>query len=224
MISSKQQFVFVGIPKTGTTSIQYFFDPLSVPPSTNHETFMGWNDQHKIFMQHATMSQILRIYPLDISSYFKFCFVRNPFDRAVSDWKWLCKDQQISGSFTDYLLSKNTFSKVLTGERNKDWRGDHIIPQYEFIHDEQGNLLVDFIGKFESLQKDFQHVCNALNIPYSFLPNVTGANGKLTTNNEPAMVKSVNYIKYYDEESLSLVKSIYAKDFETFGYNMELEL
>lgn len=223
MVSSSHQFVLVGIPKTGTTSMQYFFDPNSVPPITNYETFMGWNEQHKIYMQHATMDQILEIYPRNINSYFKFAFVRNPFDRAVSDWKWMCKDQQIVGSFIDYLSAKGDFSAILSGEKNKNWRGDHIMPQYDFIHDKRGHLLVDFVGRFENLQTDFKHICDKLGIPCSHLPNVTGANGELKIDIEPT-TRVVNYAEFYDEESINLVITKYAQDFETFGYSTELEL
>ena len=58
---------------------------------SDFEYFLGWNGEHKLWMQHATMQQINDLYEKDVSEYFKFAFVRNPYERAISDWMYLRK-------------------------------------------------------------------------------------------------------------------------------------
>ncbi len=68
----------------------------------------------------------------------------------------------------------------------------------------------DFIGQVENINEDFKTVCNLLNIPFSILPH------------KNQNKDSIYYSKHYDKETLNLVREIYKKDFEAFGYNLEL--
>ncbi|NNK33015.1 MAG: hypothetical protein HKP02_07815 [Xanthomonadales bacterium] len=47
----------------------------------------------------------------------------------------------------------------------------HVMPQYDMLHDADGRLLVDFVGRFESLQEDFRRVCAKLGIESAELPH-----------------------------------------------------
>lgn len=66
---------------------------------------------------------------------FKFTFVCNPRDRLVSAY--------------DFKIF--VFKHFL----RPAWRDEHchMIPQYDFLHDAQGNCLVDYVGRFENLQE-----------------------------------------------------------------------
>ena len=79
--------------------------------------------------------------------YYKFCFVRNPYDRAVSGWNYLMETEKLNIDFPEYLKMKDIVSE------NEYW---HIfLSQYETILDEDGEVFVDHVGKFEDLEKIF---------------------------------------------------------------------
>jgi Sulfotransferase family len=88
--------------------------------------------------------------PEEFEGYFKFSFVRNPWDSIISEYKY--RGYPVRLDFKTYLfkhLPEPGFTDTYC----------HILPQYDFLFDERGTLLVDFVGKYESLQADFDTVC-----------------------------------------------------------------
>ena len=83
--------------------------------------------------------------------------------------------------------------------------------QYSFLADDhgKGDLLVDFVGKIENFNKDFENICNKVGI--------TSCEKKVKTMNEQK-TKHKHYTEYYDDETRQIVAKKYAKDIEYFGY------
>lgn len=208
MICHKHKTVFIHVPKTAGSSIEKVLQKLVNGPHGNKvdekRYFYGWEARHKIWLQHATIHQVNNIYSGDLSEYFKFGFVRSPWSRAVSDFIWLRRDQRIDGTLADYLLVQDGFKKIKKRQK-KVYRLDHTLPQHEFLFDKNGTQLVDFIGRFENLQQDFNTVCDKIGIPRQQLPHTNKSKHK-------------HYTKYYDEKTKQIVAEKYAKDIEYFGY------
>tara|TARA_B100000900_G_scaffold408411_1_gene422635 strand:- start:43 stop:690 length:648 start_codon:yes stop_codon:yes gene_type:complete len=213
MVISELKCVFVHIPRCAGTTIERFFDPSTehIQDISEHERFVGWSDKHQMWMQHATMQQLNELHEEDLDDYFKFAFVRNPWDRAISDFFW-CNNEAIylgintSNLFIDYLKQKNGYEKLFNTNSAFTDRGNHQHTQYSFIYDSiTGSKLVDFVGRYESLREDFNFICSNLSIDTN----------KLTVCNE---FKHKHYTKYYDEETKEIVAEKYAKDIEFFGY------
>lgn len=213
MIIHKHKIIFIHIPKTAGSSIEKFFGLSKISHKWNQSNRLylkGWDPVHKVHLQHARAKDLLdnKLILKDVwDEYFKFAFVRNPWDRAHSDYIWMQKDRKVEGPFEDYILKRGVFEKHLTILDNMHTRGDHVFPQYEFVYDEQGNCLVDFIGKFENLEADFAEVCKRAGIEKGELPH-----------EKKSVVRKPSYKDFYDQKKKDLVAEIYAKDIELFNY------
>jgi hypothetical protein len=196
-METNQNSIFVRIPKTAGHTIKNFLlhnSNLEIKPILNqgYESFSGQKLKNKI--QENTW----------LESY-KFTFVRNPFDRAVSSWKfggwkpryaWKC-------SFAEFV--KRISSWDLENPKKWNERSWHCCSQYAHLINEDGDLLLDFIGRFENLQEDFNIICDKLGIPQQKLPHKN-------------KTKHKHYTEYYDDETRQIVAEKYAKDIEYFGY------
>ena len=112
-------------------------------------------------------------------------------------------------SFKDYVKDEelNRVSRYSRGLRDKTWLG--VIPDmltcYEYLSTSDG-IELDFIGSFESLQEDFDKVCDKINKPRQRLPHINKSN-------------HTHYSDYYDDETREIVAKRYAKDIEYFNYS-----
>ena len=226
MISDKYKTVFVHIPKTGGQSIEHFFLNL-------HD--LDWNSRDQLLLRenklrkygperlsHLTAFEYKRYGYLSSNlyeKYFKFSFVRNPYSRLVSEYNYVSSSRHMT--FKEFL--KIGFSG--TDSFSDQYR--HMMPQYEFIYGRNKQLLVDFVGKFENLQSDFDRICLILKIRDKVLPHV---NSSKKANNVKDKIKKIifkpktiheHYTEYYDDELKGLVEKKYFRDLETFDYTFE---
>ena len=230
MICHEYRCVFVHIPKTAGVSIEHVFLRLvGLTWETRARLLLRPNDDPALGpprLAHLTAGEYVTCGYLtqrQFESYFTFSFVRNPWDRIVSEYKY--RRYPITIDFKTYL-----FKHLPT----PGWTGPyrHVLPQYDFLYDETGTLLVDFVGKFESLQADFDTVSARLGIPPTPLPR---ANQSLDDSRASGLREQfrrlrralrsrerehtfAHYSQYYDEESKEFVAHLFRKDVETFCY------
>jgi hypothetical protein len=225
MICREFNCLFVHVPKTAGQSIEQFF---------MNALGLDWDrDREKLLLQanddpgrgteklaHLSATEYTRcgyVEPEAFSGFFKFSFVRNPWDRILSEYRYRNYFQH--RSFRDFVLNK-------LPKPGWDDQYRHVMPQYDMLHDEQGNLLVDYVGRFESLQQDFDHVCGVLGISPSVLPHRNPSDKKsrdlkrkfrniLYRNGENGLRDASDF---YDDEIRDAVARYYRKDIETFGY------
>ena len=137
---------------------------------------------------------------------FKFVFVRNPWDLQVSSYHHLGRERPgllegVSG-FEDFLRYK------LNLRRPPQYHLDMSATlQSDYILDLHGNLIVDFVGRYERLATDFEEACKQIGLPRTpELPHKRKAE-----NRKP-------YRAYYTDETKALVADFYKSDIERFGY------
>src|SRR5690606_31521690 len=109
--------IFIHIPKCAGSSMRdFYFDTPNLDWRTpNYELLYGWCPKRRIHLQHATPKELIEtglISQEEWNSYFKFAFVRNPWDRAYSDYLWIQKDRRVKGSFFNYLNGIGEFESI----------------------------------------------------------------------------------------------------------------
>tara|TARA_B100000795_G_scaffold242951_1_gene206515 strand:+ start:192 stop:863 length:672 start_codon:yes stop_codon:yes gene_type:complete len=144
--------------------------------------------------------------------YFSFTFVRNPFDRLYSAYKFLKKggiNHYDRLAFETHLSKFKDFKDfVLNGLNNKlIYQITHFIPQYEYLCDKRGTILVDFVGRFEDLDNDILLLSKKLKKDI-----------KLNHHNYN---KKVDYKEVYTDEMIDKVYQIYQKDIDIFKYSFK---
>tara|TARA_A200000159_G_C7326481_1_gene341214 strand:+ start:721 stop:1323 length:603 start_codon:yes stop_codon:yes gene_type:complete len=196
MISHHRKFIFVHIPKCGGTSIESVFGAWQNKHSQNY-FHLGDNRQHFL------LNEILDKYP-GCSNYFKFAFIRNPFARILSEYNYIlsnCKKLK-DLSFKEFILNLEYYFKNFAYEY-------HDVSLCDYLVNKEGEIIVDFVGRLENFQDDFNKVCDNINMPNLTLPHAMKSSN---SSNEK------NYIKQYDDETRKIVAEKYAKDIEYFGY------
>jgi hypothetical protein len=210
IISHKHKFIFIHIQKCAGTSITYAL----VPHLGEEDVVLGctpegeklseiWGKTKGLY-KHVTAREAKEILGDEIwDNYFKFSFIRNPWDLTVSTYHWWLKtkwdDQHKTGekirsldNFTEYVKSPYLRRNTCSGH----------------VMDGKGNKLVDFLGRHESLEKDFAYICGRLSLPNINLPVRNVSNHR-------------KYIEHYTEETKLIVKERFKRDLKNFNYSFE---
>lgn len=213
MISHRHKCIFIHIPKAAGSSIEYYFKTKPFNwKEPNFETLVGWDPKRKIHLQHATAKQLLELELISEDTwkeYFKFSFVRNPWSRAYSDYFWMINDTGIKDSFENFIQKKGDFKKVLSDDSRKEYRGDHLIPQTDFLFID-GVIAVDYFGKQEHFNHDFDYVKKALNLSH-----------EMNFHEKKSSHKHSHYSKFYSPRTIQLIQEKYQNDIKNFSYTFD---
>lgn len=205
LISVSHGFLFVHVQKTAGTSVTRFLAPYALSPSGSRLNKLAsdlglvrdW--QKNFFRIHAPLRRAERTLPPGVfDSLYKFAFVRNPWDRLVSWYVYILRDThhhrharvRQAGSFEAFARSE------LARPRRSQWW---------MLERRNGELGVDFVGRFERLEQDMAAICTRIGVPYEPLPRAN------VSTREP-------YQGYYTPELVELVRRHWAREIEAFGY------
>lgn len=176
-VSEEKKLIYFNVPKSASTTIRIalFGDDLNcslVDPGGNTD------------------------------DYLKFSFVRNPLDRAVSNWKMFSTNpmriKQIESIISRRVGGFDDFISVLTEHHNHHWQ-----PQSLFVPED-----VDFIGRLENINQDFKTLCQLADLDLPPLPvlNRSGIS---------------DYREHYNQATLAKVAQVYAEDLRRFDYDAQ---
>jgi len=159
-----------------------------------YDNIEGSNSSVKMFIDPHEIS-------LSPYSEFLFSFVRNPWDRFVSAYFYLCSRAGFDDEYKKYIQPFKCFKDFA---KNGSIESLHFKPQSMWL-----DSPVDFIGKFENLQSDFNKLCCVLGLPTR----------TLSIKNKS---EHLPYWEYYDKESKMAVAEKYSEDIKRFEYHFKL--
>lgn len=210
--------IYFVTPKVACTSIKTILaHHLGISNFDNSDI---WKDVHQIVDFPFVQKEEIH---LNYSQFFKFGFVRNPWARLVSAYKnKITKDptkndlfQKGVGvySFDDKGINRFTagmtfdeFLEVIKITPTALYDG-HFRRQVDIMNDKNGNLLPDFIGKFENLDEDFAYITKRIGLPTVKLQHFNKSN-----------LQGTSFRDYYSSSGKSLVEQLFAEDIDLFHY------
>jgi hypothetical protein len=165
-------------------------------------------------------------------TYFKFAVVRNPWDLVVSQYHWATRNDPYEGAVRKSL--GRFWTNPLRVGKNFRWLGrslarsfvkmdvvtfeffvKHLLhfypPNDRFYFDRSGSVGLDFLMRYESLQKDYASACSRIGIPASQLLSL-----KTRSRSDGR-----HYATYYDDRTRELVGKVYHRHINHFGYRFE---
>jgi hypothetical protein len=206
----KNNLIFISIPKTAYGSVRSSLDTdvnLLLGPDENSKVFEYLEDYNKIGRALHMKNNIDKSI---WNNTIKFTIIRNPYDRIVSSYLEICAHYKndfnplILNSF--YSFVKYIYDNRFQLEKIQNTKGKwHFCHQLKNITDNNGNLLVDYIIKFENLQEDYNKLRKLLNLPEKFVKHLNKRQFTHYTNN-------------YTLEIKNMVSEIYKEDIEYFKY------
>ena len=231
IVSHKHKFIFVRPRKTAGTTMQ---NVLSKICGEDDIITSGYDDGNRNIDKscwdghpHPHLWDIKKLVGDDVwDDYYKFTFVRNPFDITVSRFFWNVSGKGQKGYETTKEGFRDWFEKYLSTDLFHDAKYYSANLAYPFLIDArcvsdnnlpifpQGTLnreiSLDFIGRFENIQADFDFLCDNIGIDRLQLRD---KNSKTKTRKD-----KTNYREWYDEEMIEKINYKFEKDLDLLGY------
>ncbi len=209
-LSTSKMFIYFVIPKCASATVRISIE--------EHVDIKRLPD---FFSEHFTIDRFLESEFADlIKTYFKFTFVRNPYDKIYSGYM---QDKFASENYPRWIEAKKDIFDIIGDDFNQymqkhvansdilgDWRWVCFTPMHAFSH-HNDRYLLDWYGRVENLENDLTYLYNKLDL------------GALNIENRNVRTPISNNLKYldkYERKTIELVNKIYRFDFEFFGYEM----
>jgi len=196
IISEDKKFIFVAIPKTGTTSIESALKKYE-------DTYIEGMELFNTMERHYGFKDIEHLN----LPYYKFCFFRNPWGRAVSGYFYEKKrgEPTALGKSRDNTPFEET---ILDIDRDP---GVFFKPQTYWITNDEGLIYPDIhIYKFEEMDASWLHICKTLGLHHTPLPHKNKSS-------------HTHYSTYYTDETRDIVAKHHQLEIEMMGYTFKDE-
>jgi len=187
IVSLEHNFVLIRVPKTGSESQAQLYK--------NYGTEIRGTDNsvnHPVHITSAELKDVFLEKKWDWNNCFKFGFVRNPWERELSNYFYFKKIKQIKDnvSFSEYLKNQS-------GTPSGGWE------MYTYLTD------VDYVARYENFEEETNSIWKKLNLPG--IPKLKNYNA---TKHKP-------YWEYYGDKEILMVQETYKKDIELYNYEFE---
>lgn len=210
-IDKKNKLLFVHIPKCGGTSINNIFNF-----KKKFKYLSGIDKENRIQYNHLTLKQIKKF--IKLKKYFSFSFVRNPFDKMVSEFFFrksfenknciLYLGQLDLQKLTFEEFINKIFEVKLTHSLNRTFGEAHLVSQTKYLY-VKGKLKIDFLGRFENYEKDLKKLLKKLKRKKGIeLQEICHKNSS----------SHENYKNYYNSSTKKIIEKMYEDDLNNFNY------
>ena len=228
-VNRDKKILFIHNPKTAGSSMRDFLGTGNVTNKADKILLYGREEKkhrrmmYTIPLQHLTPKQIFDggyMKREEYDGYFSFVFVRNPWDKIISSY--VSYFYQLQPDFNKFL---EWIKKIVEWEREHDGFyvfqdltvngkvkytvNTHFREQHNYVYID-GRRAVNFIGKYENFENDFNFICKANNLENSIGKTNVTRNKK-------------HYSAYYNDEQRKFIEELYARDIELFDYKFEEE-
>lgn len=213
LISHHHAFAFIHVPKTGGSSIAHalwsYADHVDHYWANRCLARIGIRVNHyapvrlRKFRPHTAAAELRRNLPAGMfERLFTFAFVRNPWDLLVSYYHFLSDAQGHPDHASHRRRRASRLPDFEAYVRYEIRRGK--VSQARMVTDRRGRVLVNFLGRYESLRTDFALACSRIGIDATLGRANASARG--------------DYRDYYTDRLAALVRDHFAEDVERFGY------
>lgn len=181
IVNDQHKHIFIHVPKTAGTSMEC-------------QPWVGGNGHATANHYHVALGDE------DFRKYFSWGFVRNPFDRLLSVHSAVWQHP-------DHCKVRDVVPKDFAEFVHKlpELAFPHIYPMFLYLCDGDGKILVDFVGRYETLNQDWLRACRTIGVSHHRLCH------KNSTKHE-------EWRACYTKELLQIVGEHYRRDFDIFGY------
>lgn len=227
LLSHTKKFIYLKTVKTAGTSVEAYFEPYCLPPGTpvrgdvrpesvtefgivggrgknvKKEEGHWWNHMPAKIIKERLDASIWR-------QYFKFCVIRNPFDKVVSAFFFFDSrnagdeepldtlgPDEIRSRFKKWILRKREGNGLIVNDRN--------------IYTIKKRICADYVIRFEALHDGIKHVCEQVGVPYD--------PAQLPTLKSGFRKQGMELRDFYDEETSAIVAEQYQFEMDHFGYS-----
>lgn len=189
ILSKSRKLIFIHVPKTGGTSVAEALSSAWADAEDGSE----WMTSNPMFRAHVTAKEMQQRIVWD--QYQSFAFVRNPWDRMVSIWNQIAYNNQ-SYPFHTFVVHPPNFAAAF------------LRPQTDYLYNGVGGRLVDYVGRYETLNKDFELVQQIWHGWPSTCPSLSYLNKH----------DHLPYQEYYTPLLQDIVAQRFASDVNMFDY------
>ncbi len=220
MISHRHKCIFIHVPKCAGSSIEKalgHFDLFEgrgaqdhrsiqdIKPSTGLSLVSRRNFRHlrhRYFKTHLNPANNYWVNRPQYEHYFKFTIIRNPWSRAYSYYRGVVRDElNYTHRRMTPEMSFSDFARKFCGKGN-------LKSQLAWLRDANGKLDLDFVGRFEHLQRDFGTITENIGAKDVELPHLLNS-------------QDDSWRKAYDSDLIEFVRNAYREEIEAFGYSFD---